>query len=696
MKKPEKKIYKNREISWLSFNDRVLQEAGDKDVPLLERIKFLGIFSSNLDEFFRIRVATLKRIVKLGSKAEKIIGDDPKDVLNKIQETVLVQQEKFENVYRQILEELGEQKIFLINEKDLNKQQAAFVKDYFDNEVRPRLIPIMIDAVPEFPYLKDKSIYLAIKLIKKSEVNKPKYALIEVPSDLLPRFIKLPKIGDKNYLILLEDVIRFSLNEIFSIFDFDIYEAYTVKLTRDAELDIDNDAFMSYIEKITKSLQKRQKGTPVRFIYDENISQDLLKYITKRMNFKNNDNLIPGGRYHNFKDFINFPSFNLPHLQNEKYPPLEHPEIAEGSSLISIIAKKDLILHYPYQSFHYLIDLLREAAIDPKVESIKMTLYRVAKNSSVVNALINAVKNGKQVTVVMELQARFDEEANIYWSRKLEEEGVRVINGVPNYKVHAKLCLIERREKGKSVLYGSVGTGNFNESTAKIYADENLFTSDKRITEEIEKVFDFFQDNTKIGHYKHLLLAPHFMRNKLEKMIENEIRNAENGKPAYIILKLNALVDNKIIDKLYRANQVGVKVKLIIRGICSLIPGIKGISENIAVISIVDKYLEHARLFIFCNDGKEKIYLSSGDWMTRNLANRIEVACPIYDVRIQKELKNMLFIQLNDNVKARVLNDKQDNQYRKNKIKSKVRAQIEIYKFLKSGTMNKEIDLNLK
>lgn len=677
----------SREISWLSFNARVLQEAADPQVPLIERIKFLGIFSSNLDEFFRVRVATLKRLTSLGKKAKKLIGHDPKEILEEIQEIVLKQQEKSDLIYLNILKELEKHKIFIVNENQLNEEQGEFVKSYFRQEVRPTLIPIMISHLPKFPDLKDQSIYLAICLLKRNHLRKAKYALIEVPTDVLPRFLILPESDGHKYIILLDDVIRYNLKDIFSIFHFDRFEAYTIKLTRDAELDIEDDVSESFIRKISKSLKLRKGGRPVRFIYDSQIPKELLEFLIKHIHLNKDDNLIPGGRYHNFKDFMNFPKIGSRSLQYLPLIPLRHKDLEYQKSLLKTISEKDIILHYPYQSFDYMIDLLREASIDPKVTSIKMTLYRAAKNSKVINALINAIKNGKAVTVIMELQARFDEEANIYWANKLQEEGARVIYGVPGLKVHAKLCLITRREKGKTLHYANIGTGNYNEATAKIYSDHSLFTSDQRITKEVSRVFDFFENNYKVSMFKHLVVSPFCMRERFVELIQNEIKNAQRGKEAYIILKLNNLADQHMIRKIYEASKAGVRIKLIVRSSCSLIPGIQGLSENIEAISILDKFLEHSRILIFYNGGKEKYYISSADWMTSNLDRRVEVACPIYDKAIQQELKTFLDIQWKDNTKARIINEKQDNPYRKISSEARIRAQEAIYDFLKGTSL---------
>jgi len=680
-KKPVRK-HISKELSWLTFNERVLMEAADPTVPLMERIKFLGIFSSNLDEFFRVRVATLNRLRRLGKKAKKLTGHDPAKLMKQIQDTVIAQHQRFDQIYQQILEEMSRRNIFIINEKQLNAEQAAEVETYFDQEVRPKLVPIMVDQVEKFPELKDQSIYLAVHLWKKGAEQKSKYALIEVPTDVLSRFFPLPGIGRKKYIILLDDVIRLELEKIFAFLPYDMFNAYTIKLTRDAELDIDDDLTQSYIKKVSKSLKMRKEGLPVRFIYDAQMPESLLAFLTRKLHLTKEDTIIPGAKYHNFKDFMNFPDMGLKRLKYTPVKRLAHRDLSQKKSLFKIISKKDILLHFPYQSFHPVIDLLREAAIDPKVRSINATVYRVAKNSAVVNALINAVNNGKSVFVVMELQARFDEEANIYWANRLQDEGARVIFGVPGLKVHSKLTMIERREKGGIKRLAIIGTGNLNEDTAKVYSDHSLFTTDRRLTNEVSKIFEFYADNYKITSFNHLIVSPFQMRKKLLKFIKNEIRNAEAGKEANIKWKLNNLVDTEIINWLYKASQSGVKVQLNVRGMFSLVPGIPGMSENIEAIRIVDRYLEHTRLFIFGNGGDEKIYISSADIMSRNLDRRVEVTCPIYDKSIQEELRTFWNYQWNDNVKARLHSDGTLHNFQENASK-KNRSQVDIHKYLK-------------
>jgi polyphosphate kinase len=681
----EKIIVINREISWLSFNERVLQEAEDSAVPLIERIRFLGIYSNNRDEFFRVRVAALKRMEKLGKKAKNILGEDPGSILGKIQKTVVHQQNKFDKIYNTLLEELEKNNIFIINEKQLSPDQGKWIKDFFNDHVLPTIAPIMLDTAPRFPYLRDKSIYLVIKLVRYDKDKKSRHALIEVPSGVVPRFLVLPRTEEKKqHIILLDDVIRYCLDDVFSIFEYDSIEAYAIKMTRDAELDIDQDLSKGIVEKISKGLKKRKKGAPVRLTYDGDIAKDTLSFLVKKIKVLKGENLIAGGRYHNFKDFIDFPNVGTSELRHRIPHPLNHREMDVHKSAFKLVKSKDVLLTYPYQSYHHIIDMLREASIDPKVQSIRITLYRVAKNSNIINALINAMKNGKAVTAVVELQARFDEEANIAWANKLQEEGAKVIFGVPNLKVHSKLFLITRKEGGKNVNYAHIGTGNFNEDTASVYSDMSLLTADKRITEEVQSIFHFYEDNLKAGSYKHLAVAPFNMRKRFVKMISNEIDNAKAGKEASIILKMNSLVDEEMIEKLYEASSAGVKIKMIIRGVCSLVTELAGYSNNIEAISIVDKFLEHARVFIFHNGGDEKFFLASADWMARNLDHRSEVAVPVYDEHIKKEIRAFIDMQWNDNTKARIINTRQDNRYRQTDGKTKNRAQDDIYKYFRA------------
>lgn len=677
----------NREISWLSFNERVLQEADDERNPLLQRVRFLGIFSNNLDEFFRVRVATMKRLVDIGKESKIVLGDmTPQEVLDKIQQTVMKLQERFQGIYERLLRELDVVGVHVIDELQLDKIQGEFANDYFTRALSPLIVPIMLSKEKPFPYLRDKAIYLAVKMTIENKPRKTRYALLEVPVGSNPRFVVLPKrkgLEEDTYIIIIDDIIRYCLDDIFFMFEYDKVEAYTIKITRDAELDIDDDISMSFMEKMAKSLKRRQKGQTVRLVYDERMPNDLFRFITKQMQLDDDDNLIPGGIYHNFKDFMKFPSIS-DDLEIKNPPALVHPHIDVHSSIMQVIREKDILLHYPYQTFNHFIDLLREAAVDPQVTSISITLYRVADRSKVINALINAAKNGKYVTVLIELLARFDEKANLRWSEKLQEAGVRVIHGVPGLKVHSKIALIHRKEQGRIKSFAYIGTGNFHEGTANLYCDEGLFTTNRQIAAEVTKVFEFLKHNYKRFNYRHLVVSPYSMRKQFMQQISTEIKNAKQGKPAYILLKLNNLVDQGMINHLYSASKAGVKIKIIVRGICSLKVGVKGMSENIEGISIVDKYLEHSRFIIFANGGDEEYFITSADWMTRNLDHRVEVACPVYDKEIQKELRAMFDIQWRDNTKARVLDAHQQNRYRKTRAKKQHRAQIEYYEYLKN------------
>lgn len=677
-----KKDFINRELSWLSFNERVLQEAIDKRNPIIERLHFLGIFSNNRDEFYRVRVATIKRLKDLKKKSLQEIDFDPNLLLKQIKEVTLVQEKLFEKTFNEIIEELKKEDILIINEQTIHQEHIHFIEEHFEDKIRPYLIPIILKNKDKVPELKDKSLYLGVKLYNNELNDIPLYSLIEIPNNV-NRFVVLPKIDDKQHIMLIDDIIRFNLRRIFALFEFDQIEAYAFKITRDAELDLDYDISTSLLQKMRKSLQKRKKGKQVRFVYDSSMPIDLFDYLIGDVKKKDNENIIPGGRYHNFKDFMGFPNVGKKQLYNPKLPPLEHKFLEENNSIFECIRTQDIMLSYPYQSFKYLVDFLREAAIDPKVTEIQINLYRVAKNSRVINALVNAAKNGKQVTVVIELKARFDEENNIHWSNVLQENDIRVIFGVPGLKVHSKLILIKRVQAKQEELFAHIGTGNFHEGTAKVYGDYSLFTCDPRITNEVEKLFAFFESNYLRLSFRHLIVSPYSTRRKFLALIDNEINNAKKKKEAHITLKINNLVDDQLIKKLYEASNAGVKIDIIIRGICCLVPGVKGQSENIRAISIVDRYLEHVRAMIFHNDGDELYFISSADWMQRNLDRRIEVTTPIFDKKIQKIIKKMLKIQLSDNVKARIIDQNQENNYVLQGKDDAVRSQIETYEYFK-------------
>ncbi len=678
-----KRKFITRDISWLAFNGRVLQEAGDETVPLNERIKFLGIFSSNLDEFFRVRVATLKRMIDLGDKANMHLEHSPESILEEINFKVAQQQNQFNQTWKIIIEELKKQKIFIVNDHQLNKEQQDFVNSFFNDYTRGNIVPLMIENLRDFPTLHDKSIYLACKLSKADSSVPQRYALVSV-TRRLPRFIILPSNGNNKYIILLEDIIRFCLPQIFSYFNYDTFSSNIIKVTRDAEIDIDNDISTSLIQKIEKGLRNRKKGKPVRFTFDKEIDSGLLNYLIKRLGLTEKDNIQSGERIHNFKDFIDFPESVFDKKSTRKKPFI-HPLFKNVHSLSEVIMQRDVLLSFPYHSFDSLTDIFREAAIAPDVVSIKITCYRLAKNSNIINALTNAVRNGKLVTVVLELRARFDEEANLEWKIILEEAGVKVFMGLPNMKVHAKVCVIKKKINKRSIYYGFVSTGNLNEKTSRVYGDHCLLTSNKQIMADINRIFNFLENPKNIQSLKDctkLFLSPVNMRKHFETLIDKEIKNAKGNKPASIILKLNSLSDEELIVKLYEAAKAGVDIEMVIRSICCMYTENKKFKIKVKAVSIVDEYLEHARVMIFHNSGKEKYFISSADWMVRNLDHRIEATCPVFDKSIQEELKEILNIQLNDNVKARILDNYLLNNYAKEPGEKKIRSQIQIYNLL--------------
>ncbi len=674
--------YIDREKSWLTFNARVLQEANDENVPLLDRFRFLGIFSNNLDEFFRVRYAAIRRLIHENHETEKILGLPAEQLLKEITDIVIEQQSESLRILSEIEKKLEKENIFIINEKQVIKEQENFIHEFFIQKVSPALVTIMLNDLEEFPLLKDTSGYLAIKLIMVSNSGQEdiRYAVIEIPHTI-NRFVVLPSNSEKQYIILLDDVIRLNLNSIFNIFDYESVSAHMIKITRDAQLEFDSDLSKSLIEKISSSVKERRVGEPVRFVYDQAIGKDTLDFFLKRMNILSSESIIPGGRYHNRRDYMNFPNLGRYDLLYRENHPLPIPGLSLEGSILERIKKKDYLLYAPYQSFSYIIKFLREAALDPKVASIKITLYRLAKNSQIVSSLINAAKNGKKVTVQIELQARFDEESNISYSEQMQTEGIELIFGVKGLKVHSKICVIERIEDGRVKRYGFISTGNFNENSAKVYTDVTLFTSNTEILKDAAKIFDFFDVNYRVHRYKHLIVSPHYTRSRFNKLIDREILNALSGKEAYIKLKMNSISDFKMTDKLYEASEAGVKIQLIIRGICCLIPGVKGLSENIEAISIVDNYLEHSRIYIFGNAGDPEVFISSADFMTRNLDARVEVTCPIYDPEIRKELIETFEIGWKANVKARIHSADLLNRYRKRGDEKPFRAQQEMYNY---------------
>lgn len=574
----------NRELSWLAFNYRVLQEAKDKSVPLLERVKFMAIFSSNLDEYFKVRVATLKRLIKLKKKTRKKLEEDPTETLDQIMAEVHRQQQELGEVFRDgILADLREHDIHLLTEHDLNPGQEAWVQEYFDKTLEPLLLPIILDETETHLFLKDQTVYLGVKMWEPTAADcmPERFAMLEIPTKKHgTRFVKLPTVGDQRYVMFMDDVIRFCLPRLFP--NYSTFDAHAVKVSRDAELDIEEEVSGNLMAKIRNSLKKRETGYPARLLYDPETPQDLLDRMMAHTGITE-EALVEGSKYHNFRDFFQFPDFNLPDLKYKPQPTLVHPQLEQEPKMLAAMKERDYMVHYPYQSFDYVLRLFEEAAVDPKVTAVSATLYRVANKSKVAKALAKAAKNGKLVTVVVELKARFDEESNIYWAGKLQKAGANVIFGIQDLKVHSKLGLITRNERGKLVNYAYLSTGNYNEETSKVYADHALFTSDKRLTKDVEQVFNFFIDKQTDKEFEHLLMAPLNMRQGFAKLVDQEIKNAKKGLPARVTLKMNALQDERMIKKLYAASQAGVKVQLLVRGICCLVPGVEGLSENIQV-----------------------------------------------------------------------------------------------------------------
>ena len=672
-----KNKYLNREISWLDFNARVLQEASDNKVPIIERLRFLGIFSNNLDEFFQVRYATVKRIAE--SEVDKFDGKNKTaiNLLDQITNKVIKLQTKSSMILDSIQSSLKKEGIYFINENEVKQSQKEFLKDFFLREISPALVTIILSKRKKYDFTDNKAFLIAKMMFKEHDDI---HAIVEIPKSI-SRFVVLPKESKKQYIMLIDDIIRYHLKIIFSYYNYDSIDTHMVKITRDAEMDIDDiDMSKSYIKKISEYVKKRKYSNPVRLVYDKDISDSTLNFIIKKLKITSNDSLIPGARYHQRRDYMDFPDLSRHDLLYKKKKPLNISNLNIEANLLMQISKKDFLMYTPYHSFSYLVALLRQSAIDPNVKSIKITLYRLSKNSNVISSLINAAKNGKKVLVQIELQARFDEENNIRVAEILKLAGVELIFGVKGLKIHSKICLIERRQNNNKEFYGFISTGNFNESTAEVYTDYTLFTSNQAILKDVSKVFEFLKVNYKIQKYKHLIVSPHYTSSLLFLLIDKEIENSLNGKKSQIILKLNSLTSHRFIDKLYEASNSGVKIKLIIRGICCLIPNIENLSKNIEVISIVDKYLEHPRVYIFENGGNKKVYISSADLMTRNLDNRVEVACPIYQENLKKQILDTIQISLNDNVKSRVINLNKQNEFVENKNK-KVRSQWDTYDY---------------
>lgn len=670
----------NRELSWLAFNERVLQEAQDTSVPLMQRLRFLGIFSNNQDEFIKVRVA---KLIQLNKSKHKVSSDgfSTEELLDLVNSKIDSARETFDKTYNEILSEMESNNIFVVNETQLSEHQIAFCRDYFSKEISQWLVPIIIRRSSKMPFLSDSKIYLAIKMSSATTKN-ARYAILQIPVNrTCPRFIQIPSHNNQTNIIFIDDILRLCLDEIFFMFNYDNISAHSFKFIRDGQFTVDDDISKSIIEKMELGLNERQNGEPVRLTYDKDMPEGLLDTIISKLKLDENE-ILASGRYRMMKDLMKFPNVR-PNLEDTVLAPLQHPDIKKFSSIIDIVSKKDIFLNFPYHTFNHLIDFLREAAIDPKVKRIFITLYRTAERSKIINTLINAKKNGKEVIVLEELMARFDEEQNMENSDKMQKAGITVIHGFKGLKVHSKLILIERKEKGINKGYVYIGTGNFNETTARIYGDLGLLTADQDIANDARGIFDFLLNNHKHFAVKKLLMAPYYMRDQYEALIEREIKNKQKGKKAYIYAKMNSLTDPKIIKLLYKASAAGVEIRLIVRGTCCLQPQVKGLSDNIKAISIVDKYLEHARLFIFANDGDEQIFIGSADWMTRNLDNRIEVAVPLSDPEIKKNAKDIFNIQWSDNVKARDLTIMGENNYVKSDSELTIRSQIMLYDYYK-------------
>ncbi|HAU4887529.1 TPA: polyphosphate kinase 1 [Aeromonas hydrophila] len=677
------KQYEEKELSWLSFNERVLQEAMDKTVPLIERVRFLGIFSSNQDEFFKVRVSDVKRRILIN---EVHGGDDEaKVLLRAIQQKVMALGEAFDNTYKELLIALARHNIFLVNEYQLSESIQQWLRVFFKEKVLRHIIPILLNKeVNPVKFLKDEYTYLAIEMKKNGQVIQ--YALVEVPTDDLPRFFQLPPEGTrrKKQIIILDNVIRFCLDEIFKgFFDYDEIAAYAVKLTRDAEYDLSDQLDLSLVDKMSDGLKQRLTAMPVRFVYEREMPAAMISFLKLKLQISSYDAIMPGGRYHNFKDFIGFPNVGRDYLENPKLPALDCRDFDGFVNAFDAITKQDILLYYPYHKFHHFTELVRQAAFDPAVSAIRINIYRVAKKSRIIHSLIDAANNGKKVTVVVELRARFDEAANIDWANILTDAGVKVVFGVPSLKIHSKLCLITRHEQGEAVRYAHIGTGNFNEKTAKIYTDFSLLTRHPDITAEVEGVFEYIEYPYRRYKFNHLLVSPINSRRQLYRLIDNELANAKAGQPSGITLKINNLVDRDLINRLYAAGQAGVPIQMIIRGMCALRPGVPGLSENIRVISIIDRFLEHPRVMVFHNKGNPQLYISSADWMSRNIDGRIEVGTPIYDERLKQRILDILELQLSDTCKARVIDADQKNEYVKRGNRRKIRSQVAIYDYLK-------------
>lgn len=687
-------IYYPKELSWLSFNQRVLQEASDLNNPIIERIRFLGIYSNNMDEFYRVRVSDVKRKIYIHLNENELEeAEKTKLLMEKIQEKVLGMTIDFDRIHSNVVKGLARYNIFLLGEEDLNDYHTQWLSNYFKNKILRHIAPVLLNKkVKLLSRLNDFATYLYVEIHKDNKAVA--YATIEVPSQNMSRFVVIPpeKSRRKKYIILLDDIIRLNLESIFKGFiEFDRLEAFSFKMTRDSEYSLNDEIDESYVDKMSESMKQRLIAEPVRVVHDSRMPQEMLKDLKKRLKISSYDSLISSGPYRNFKDFIGFPNVGRDYLENTALPALTSKDFSNYDTVFDAISAKDILLHYPYHRFLHVTEFIRQAAFDPSVKHIRLNIYRVASQSRVISSLIDAVDNGKKVTVVVELRARFDEEANIHWSKKMTDAGVQVVFGMHSLKIHSKLCVVSREENGQLINYAHFGTGNFNEKTAKIYTDFSLFTRNQELANEAEAVFTFIQQPYRRQKFQHLQVSPLNARTKIQALIRQEMQNANEGLKAAITLKINNLDDKLLIDDLYKASQAGVKIKAIIRGICSLVPGVKGLSENISIISVVDRFLEHPRVMVFENAGDKKMFISSADWMTRNMDFRIEVGCPIYDQDLKRRIMDILNIQFSDTLKARVIDKLQTNHYVTRGNRKNLRSQTEIYRYLKNLEKDKNV-----
>ncbi|MGM9703241.1 MAG: RNA degradosome polyphosphate kinase [Prevotella sp.] len=680
-KDKEQCSYVERDLSWMYFNHRILQEAEKEDVPVLERMSFLGIYSNNLDEFFRVRMASLNRIAMSKDKALREDREKAKKTIKAINHLNSKFNKEFELAVNNVTTALKERGIRMVNVDELDDEQRLFIRRLYLEKLNGSTNPVWLSEIKEISATGDDGIFLAIKRTEwHPERKKPHvdYALITLPDKEIGRFVRLPRSGGYENIMYLDDVIRYCLPMIFIGGGKATYEAYSFKFTKDAEMEMDNDLGSGVMQKVAKGVKSRKSGEPIRVIYDESMPKDMLKKIMSKLNIDQLDTIVSGGRYQNHKDLMAFPDCGRQELKYKKWTPILKPELETDESILDVIRRKDRFIHVPYHSFNSFIRVLREAALNDDVKAINVTLYRLAKASKVVKALICAARNGKKVTVVIELLARFDEESNIKWSKRLQEAGVEVIFGVEGLKIHSKLVHISC----KSGDIACIGTGNLHEGNAKVYTDYMMMTARPTIVREVKRVFEFISKPFKPVRFRELLVSPNEMKPKILRMIGEEIKNAKSGKEAWIKIKINHITDEDVTAKLYEASQAGVRIDIVIRGNCSLVPGIEGLSENIHAVGIIDTYLEHSRILIFANGGKPRYYLGSADWMPRNLVNRIEVMTPVYDEELQDDLMRTIDYALRDTTNGRIVDGHGTNAFQEGE---RFRSQEELYKFYESS-----------